>query len=267
MLSGTNYIPPRLPEYPEDKDELAILRAAAAGLHIVNVFGYHPNVAAAGDIWDGGGDYTGWPAGVPPETFEAVSTSGNDALGGAGARTVTVWYLDDQFKAYDDDGDPLVASISLNGTTPAQTLQTGMRILAAWVSSAGSGGTNAGDITLRWSTTSSVVFAVVKAGAGAAQVGAFTVPAGYTGYLKRYSAQVEDATGARAALEFKLHHWGTDVRQTLRPFYAARDAAHDRELFGGVRLTSRTDICLRAASVSAPCAVAAGFDLLLVEND
>lgn len=267
MLSGTNYIPARLPEYPEDKDELAITRGAAAGLHIVNVFGYHPNVAAAGDIWDGGGDYTGWPLGVPAETFEAVSTSSDDALGGTGARSVRLWYLNDQLEGYDEGGEPLTTSITLDGTTPAQTLMAGMRVVAAEVISVGSGGTNAGDITVRWSTTTGVVFAVIKAGAGAAQVGAFTVPAGYTGYLKRYSAQVEDATGARAALEFKLHDWSTGASRALRPFYAARDAAHARELFGGVRLTQRTDICLRAASVSAPCSVAAGFDLLLVEND
>lgn len=151
------------------------------------------------DIWNGGGDYTGFPTGAA-ETMEIVSSSGNDTAAGTGARTATISNLLDGTGASVAD-----VTVTLNGTTPvslgAGTYTRASRVV---VDTAGSTGSNEGTLTLRHTTTTSNIFAVMPVGANQTNILAYTVPLGKTLYLTRVNFQLSRASGAAGSADVSL---------------------------------------------------------------
>jgi hypothetical protein len=75
------------------------------------------------------------------------SSSANDASAGTGARTVVVKYFNGS------GAGPFEETVTLNGTTPVNTIATDIRFIESiQVATVGSGGSNAGTITLYGST-------------------------------------------------------------------------------------------------------------------
>lgn len=138
-------------------------------------WGRNSDVDAAEDIWDGGGDYTGFPTGSA-EKLEILSSDAADTAAGTGARTVRISNLLDGDK---NVIDPIV--VSLNGVTGVEldAAQTFSRASRVEVLTAGSGGVNAGTLTLRHVSTTTNIFAVVPIGFNNSEVACYTVPAGY----------------------------------------------------------------------------------------
>lgn len=100
------------------------------------------NTALTNSLANIGDGVAGLSAGAG-EALEVVSSSANDAAAGTGARTVTIIYLN-------PSGAVLSETVTLNGTSAVATVATNIwRILDMWCASFGSGGTNAGTITLR----------------------------------------------------------------------------------------------------------------------
>lgn len=75
------------------------------------------------------------------DRVEVASASANDTAAGTGARTIKVYGLD-------KDYNPLIETITLNGQTPVVGTLNFIRVFAAYVATAGSGGVNAGDIAI-----------------------------------------------------------------------------------------------------------------------
>jgi hypothetical protein len=211
------------------------------------IFGTNKDVDTSGeDVWNGGGLYTGQPVGFTPETVEVLSSSADDAAAGTGARTVRITGLKSNASTlYETE------TIVLNGVTPVASVSTWWRVTKAQVLTAGSGGANAGSITIRASATEANIFAVISIGYNYSHNGVWTVPAGFTAYAKRVRLTMARATGANGDAE---------VSARIRPpgsVYAApllwrltQSTIIEFTAVTAVVLPAGTDVKFRAESVS-----------------
>jgi hypothetical protein len=167
-----------------DPGWLAISRGLLQGFKPIIRNGLNPDVdaAASESLWDQGGIYV-FPAAAATRTLS--SSSANDTAAGTGARTVVVTGLDANYL-------PISETLTLNGQAAVTTLQQYLRIFGIVVNSAGSTGSNVGDVYCGSGAVAGGVPATVYARArptwGASQGAQYTVPAGVTAYLVNVSA-------------------------------------------------------------------------------
>lgn len=179
------------------------------GISYINKFGRNSDVdttTVPEEIWGPGGVYTGFPSGSP-ETLEIFSSSAEDDENeatppGTGAFTLRVEGLETvTSKEYVSE------DVVLTGTTPVTTTKSFIRVNRAYVLTAGSTGANVGTITIRHSTTTSNVFAVMPATLGQSTIACWTVPAGNVFLLDHFSARcsrsANAATSATIALQIR----------------------------------------------------------------
>ncbi len=238
-----------MPHVLAEHYETAVMRGLIGGQYIISKFGQNTDVDDAEDIWDGGGDYTGFPTSTA-ENFEVLSSSANDTSDGTGARIVRLFYLDDNYNAFDSNGNFLSVDVSMNGTTGVNSGVSGMRVYRAKVISSGSGQINEGNITIRWITTTSVIFSVISAGLGQTEQTNFTIPLGYTGYMKRYSSSMNDNTANRAEISIRTREFDTNTFRVIRPFVVTTDNDINRTLYGGIRFDERSDLIFRCTAIT-----------------
>lgn len=145
-----------------------------AGESVVRKFGRNSDIdtGATETIWANGGTYT-FPAAA--QTLDVVSSSGNDTSAGTGARTIELFGLDGSY-------DEVSETVTLNGTSAVTTSNTYLRFNRGIVRTAGSGGQNAGTITID-QTTSGTVVAGISPGINQTQLGVYTVPNNTTAYM------------------------------------------------------------------------------------
>lgn len=161
-----------------------------SGVAHVDLMGYNPSASTtAATVWAvGTGSYVQLLTGT---ALEAVSGSANDAAAGTGARTIRVWGLDASYL-------PFMETVTLNGVTPVPLANTSaVAINAVEILTAGSGGTNAGDIDIR-TVTGSTVKTRIEAnpeGAGKARDFIYTTSSLFYGLLKRLQVYVYTSTG------------------------------------------------------------------------
>lgn len=135
----------------------------------VAAYGHLATPAAGNDVWEGGGTY---PLLAAASKLEILSASANDMAAGTGGRTATITGLDANF-------NPISETITLNGVTPVTTQNTYLRVNSLMLATAGTGGTNAGNITLRVQGAGAVQ-SVMLAGRSYAKSAIYTVPTGFT---------------------------------------------------------------------------------------
>jgi len=140
-----------------------------AGHSRVAVYGHTPSPTAGTDVWEGAAAY---PFQTVATKLEILSSSASDAAAGTGAQTMMIQGLDTNF-------NPLSETITMNGVTPVQSAGTYLRVNGLNIVTAGSGHTNAGDITLRV-TGAGATQPIARAGYGYAKSCVYTVPAGMT---------------------------------------------------------------------------------------
>lgn len=210
------------------------------------VFGRNPDIDSATtpeDLWNNGGTYTGHPVPCPSETIEIFSSDPNDTAGGTGAQQLRVRGLDDNFAEIEE-------TIKLNGVTPVASTQNFCRFREAYVSRAGSGGSNAGTITIRNSTTTANVFALMPVGANQDGVGAVTVPSGRTWVLDSYhiSLSISGGGSASGVVEVVTREPGAVWR--VRRVHQVTNSYPIDEDNGRITLPEKTDIKFKVDSVS-----------------
>lgn len=94
------------------------------------------------------------------QQMELVSSSASDSAAGTGSRTIRVTYYDGNMNG------PFTEDVTMNGTTPVNTVATNIRFIESIVSlTIGSNGTNVGTITLR-NTAGSQTFGTIAVGDG-----------------------------------------------------------------------------------------------------
>ena len=146
-----------------------------------NVRGAYP-ISAYGKLVAGSGvtrtlvrDFDGTTLNVPQSVqLSVVSTSGNDAAAGTGARTVVIEYLN-------GDLELSFEVITLNGLTPVTTVATDIRwVEALHIATTGSGKTAAGNISV---TNGGTTYGRISANERTMHSSFFRVPAGKQLYI------------------------------------------------------------------------------------
>ncbi len=214
------------------------------------------------DIWEAGGLYTGQPEGFTPETMEIVSTSGNDTAAGTGARTVVIeGLLTSSSSSYTTE------TITMNGTTPVTSSNSWYRIVKTYVATAGSGGENAGDITIT-SSGSGDDFDFMPAGLNESQSLVYTVPADQTLLLKRIRLAITRAAGNQGSANITLRtREPGGVYRARRSFEMNTGGPIEFTAIGGIQLAAGTDILFRVDSVSDNATIAEGaFEFILLAD-
>lgn len=243
---------------------LSIAGGLVPGVTLVNKFGLNPDIDTGSvpeDVWGGGGPYTGFPD-IAPEILRFTSTSASDSAAGTGARTVQVTGLDANWNI-------LSETITLNGLTPVTSVNTFRRVHTMRTITAGSGGVNAGDITVQYNTTTSVVFLVMATGRNQTNNVSFTIPEGYTGYVTKVHGVIRLPGTAtdNASGNLWIREFG-EVFRSRRPFIIRTEAPWNDEIYGGLRLPSKSDITVRITNVAASnTEVIVALDIVLIQNN
>lgn len=244
-------------------DDTALACGAIPDRLSVHVYGRNTDVDAAEDIWNGGGNYTGFPA--TADTVEVLSSSANDAAAGTGARTVRLYYLDASGIGFDANDEFLFRDVILNGATPVSAGISALRVWKAQVITAGSGLTNAGDITVRQVGTPTNIFAVIPTGFSLSSSSAFTIPLGWTGWMADFDATLNDNTANQAVLCIKTLDGGV---QTLEHVFGLDTGSpYTHRPHGRTKLTELTDVVFRALSVqNANADISISWSMFLIKN-
>lgn len=248
--------------YNEYDFRLAISKGHVEGHIHVNKFGRNNSMANGTPeaIWNGGDEYTGFDC-VAADTLEVFSSSTVDNPAGTGAWTVRLFGLDANW-------NPLVEDVILDGTTPVDTVSQFIRMDRARVLTAGTGGENAGGITARQKATPLNVMMIMPAGYNSTMIAAWTIPAGYRGFITGWTATLSGGVTGSAT-----------VRLIARPFGQTFQVQEEMQLIkdGSSQIIreystmkgpydEQTDIYVQGTADANGVAVAASFDLLVVRE-
>lgn len=156
----------------------------------VSGIGFNPQVDTASvpqDAWGGAGLYP-WLAAA--SQLEVVGGVNDVNLTGTGAWKVLVAGLDANY-------NPISAVVALNGTTPVQLPVLFYRINGIRCTEANRAGlgTNGANLTVR-DTGGGTVRGIILAGKGVARQAPYTVPAGFTLFVKQIFINADSTTGA-----------------------------------------------------------------------
>lgn len=230
---------------------------------MVHKFGENIDAAAGDDIWGGSTAYTGQPL-SDVETVEVFSSDAQDNPSGTGASAVRIQGLCSA-------GNYIVEDIELDGTTPVESTRAFSRVFrTAITGSVGSGGMNAGTITVRHSSTTANVFSVQLK--GQSTIGAFTVPRGFIGIILRTYASLRRGSSGSYDRDCTL---GLNSRQlgegwrTRRQLSVTSGANLQEQLDGGIYVPERCDIKLSVIDISPASGtdITAGFDILCIKKE
>lgn len=214
----------------------------------INKFGYNPAIGGSYEpITDLGTNVLPTAAGV----VSVVSSSGNDdgsSAPGTGARTVEIQGLDANY-------EPLTSIVTLEGSTPVTTgSDEFLRIFRMRVLTAGTGETNAGNIT---ASISSQNVARISAGAGQTLMAVYTVPAGRYAYLVKYDISVSKNTDATVQLRVREEGGAWQVKSQAGTYASSFEYTFAVPL----QILPKSDIQIQAKSGGTQ-EVGAMFDLL-----
>lgn len=153
------------------------------------------------------------PVGYSEQTTNAQrsisSTSANDtAAGGTGARTIELFYLDENFNG------PFSEIIALNGTTPVDTVATNICLIERIeVVEVGTSGPSAGAIRLHSTTGGGgSVIASITAGDGRTRYSHHYVPAGRNMYVQSISCS---CVGLPYLVDVSVRRYAIPIGSTL----------------------------------------------------
>jgi len=224
-------------------------------------FGFNSDINGTEEtIWDEGAIYA-YPAAAIQ--MKVSSTSTDDTSAGTGARTIVVSGLDQNW-------DEASETVSLNGQTEVLTTTTFIRVNRAYVATAGSGGTAAGNIYVGTGTVTTgvpaTIYAKITLGENQTLMAVWTVPAGYTGYVTRGSI----SQGTTFANQY------TTARLVIRPFGGVFRTAVKVTLTNifidfpfeiPVPIQEKSDIEVRAFSSGSNNTISSTFTIIYVKNN
>lgn len=144
-----------------------------------------------------------------------------------------------------------VAYIIMNGTTGVTLTGDYMRCGSVKVISSGSNNRNVGNITLRQATTTANVFAVIPT-YGRTTIGAFTIPSGKTGIVKRAQVSIVRASGSLGSGTIVMYtrERGSNTFTSLKFFEVTTGSDTTRVDVGGDILAPGTDVKFTVDDVS-----------------
>jgi hypothetical protein len=232
----------------------------------VNKFGRNPDIdIGPEDIWGGGDNYTGLNA-TTSQTVQVFSSDVDDAAGDTGARTIRFFGLQTSSSTEYTSED-----ITMNGTSIVTSVNSWYRINTAYVLTAGSTGSNEGTITIRQSSTTANVFAVILPNLNQTTIAAYTIPSGKTGYLDTFTTNIVRSNGSLGAglITIRLRNTPTanSVFRTINSFDIQTGSAINQTFKYPIIIPEGNDIKFRCESVSdGNSSISVNFSLILVDN-
>jgi len=229
---------------------------------IIFKFGFNPDINGTEEtIWDTGGIYA-YPSAAT--VMKVSSSSTNDTAAGTGARTILVQGLDGDYNEAEE-------IVTLNGQTAVNTTTSFLRVNRAYVLTAGSGGTAAGNIYVGVGTVTTgvpaTIYAQITLGENQTLMGLWTVPAGYTGYFDHFNV----ATGTTNANQYVAiraiqRNFGGVFRTMIKQTIGAGGVA-DFVLKYPIEVQEKTDLEMRASSSGSNNLVSADFSVIYIKNE
>ena len=228
-----------------------IARGAVAQTSHINKFGYNTAVGATFEtITDlGGNQYYPTSAGV----VSIVSSDANDDDGDTGAITVEIQGLDGNYAEISE-------TVTLNGTSAVTTTASFLRVFRMRVLTAGSSGTNEGNITA--SIGGNNVARISGGNGGQTLMAVYTVPAGKKGYIIKFQGSLSKNQEAQFMIRTRDSVGGAwQVKGMFGTF--SNSVGYDYPV--PLEVTEKTDIEIRAkAGATSECG--AIFDIILVDQ-
>jgi len=194
--------------------------------------------------------------------MKVSSSSADDTAAGTGARTVYVAGLDANHNEIEE-------IVTLNGQTAVLTTQSFLHINNAYVATAGSGLSAAGDIYFGDGVVTAgvpaTVYDLIKFDYNQRITGSYTVPAGYTAYLAQglFSA---GQPGGSAQVVGRLLTVGADGIRRAAAITTVNNGVADYSFEYPIRIPEKTTIEAAARGSSNNNEASAMFILLLVSN-
>jgi hypothetical protein len=194
--------------------------------------------------------------------MKVSSSDANDTAAGTGARTVYVAGLDANYNEIEE-------VVTLNGQTDVLTTQSFLHINNAYVATAGSGLSAAGNIYFGDGVVTAgvpaTVYDIIKFDYNQRITGSYTVPAGYTAYLVQglFSA---GQPGGSAQVVGRLLTVGADGIRRAAAITTVNNGVADYSFEYPIRIPEKTTIEAAAQGSSNNNEASAMFILLLVSN-
>lgn len=230
---------------------------------VIFKFGFNPDINGIEEtIWDSGGIYA-YPSAAT--VMKVSSSSTNDTAAGTGARTIVVEGLDGDYNEVEE-------IVTLNGQTAVNTTTSFLRVNRAYVLTAGSGGTAAGDIYVGVGTVTAgvpaTIYAHITLGDNQTLMAIWTVPAGYTGYFDHFNV----ATGTTnpnqyVGMRVIQRNLGGVFRTLIKQTIGAGSGVADFVLKYPIEVQEKTDIEMRASSSGSNNLVSADFSVVYIKNE
>lgn len=241
--------------------ELQVSRGQIFGHRTVTIFGYNPDVdTTRATVWP----YVGvMPIPSVPLQMKVSSSSANDTSTGTGARTV---YL----SGLDASHEEVSEIITLNGQTPVLTTNSYLHINNAYVATAGSGLSAAGDIYFGDGVVTlgvpATVYDLIKFDYNQRITASYTIPAGYTGYVSEglFSA---GQPGGSAQVSGRLLTVGVDGIRRTAAITTVNNGAADYVFQYPIVIPEKTTLEATAQASSNNNEASAMFVLVLIKTD
>jgi len=178
------------PEYKYNYN-IEVAKGNIPGSSLITKFGHNEDVDTGTlpeDVWNGGGAYTS-PTAARIHNIE--SSDLNDTALGTGARTVLIFGVNSIYER-------VTEIVTMSGVIPVQTVNAYYHIHLMQVNSSGSNSANIGSITAT-AQTDGTLTCLIDIGEGQSETSVYLVPAGYTAYIQRIRARMNNATANSAA--------------------------------------------------------------------
>ena len=242
--------------------DLQVARGQVAFHETQFKFGFNPDIDDSLEtIWAEGGLYSYLSA---ASVLKISSSSTDDTSAGTGARTITISGLDANY-------DEISESVTLNGQTAVNTTQSFLRVFRIIVSTAGSGGQNAGVIYAGTGTVTSGVpankYGTIAVGDNQTLMCFWTVPRGYTAFLYQIDISMNTEVANKFGTVSLVARPNGGVFNVKDKFALSQDIIH-QEFRHPVKFEEKTDLEVRAiaSSSNANLAVSAGLDIVYIQN-
>jgi hypothetical protein len=200
------FYPSTTSERRHEDFQLQVARGQIPGHRVVQVFGYNGDVDQTEEsVWPNGGVV---PHPVAASVLKISSSSASDTAAGTGARTVYIGGVDGDF-------DEVGETVTLNGQTAVNTINSYKYVNYLYVATAGTGAKNAGDINVGTGTVTSgvpaVLYDMIAVGFNQRTTAHFCVPAGHTGFMTSGVITVGQESGSSAITSFLKQHGPDEI--------------------------------------------------------
>lgn len=195
--------------------------------------------------------------------MQVSSSSANDASpSGSGAHIVLIEGLDQNY-------NPISEYITLAGQTAVPTTKSYLRVTGITVTDKGVNGGNVGTIYVGTGTVTTgvpaVIHEVVPPGFNKEASGVYTVPAGYTAYLRVGGLSGQDNGAGYMTGRLVVSNQGSPFVASAATVFTTGQVNYDFPY--PIAIPEKSDIEARAVSSSGTNTVSSYFGMILIKND